>query len=334
MKSSSLLLLFLMTFLINGCAQKVTVKALAPAEISAASKTKNIAVTKFHPDSINLTDKVEAAISKQRIDGKPYFTVINRSDFNKVIKEQKIQNSGLVNESTAVEVGEILGAQAIISGSVEKPTLKDDHYYVERTKCRGKGEARQCWKIKVSCVKRTISLTAQIRMIDVKTSTVISADNVHRHQQWSRCADDSRALPTKQAGAQNLANSIANNFAYRLTPHYQYISVTLLEDPDTEYTDLQERLLENALLYIEQSRYDKGEQLLSRLIESTDSQSYVALYDLGVIYEARGDFAEAKYYYDAADKLTIEPVEEINLAVNRIVTLITNEKTAQAQMAQ
>jgi len=323
-----------MTFLINGCAKKVTVKALEPAEISAAAKTKNIAVTKFYPDYVNLTDKVEAAISKQRIDGKPYFTVINRSDFNKVIREQKLQNSGLVDESTAVEVGSILGAQAIISGSVDQPTLSDDRYYEERTKCRGKGEERQCWKIKISCLKRTISLTAQIRMIDVKTSTVISADNVRRQQQWSRCADDSRTIPSKQAGAQYLANSIANNFAYRLTPHYQYMSVVLLEDPDIEYTDLQERLLENALLYIEQSRYDKAEQLLSRLIESTDSQSYVALYDLGVIYEARGDFKEAQHYYDGADKLTIEPVEEINLAVNRIKRLINNEKTAQAQIAQ
>jgi len=320
--------------LISGCVKKVSVRALEPAEISAASKTKNIAVTKFYPDYVNLTDKVEAAISKQRIDDKPYFTVINRSDFKKVIKEQKLQNSGLIDESTAVEVGGILGAQAIISGSVDHPTLHDDKYYEERTKCRGKGEARQCWKIKVSCLKRTISLSAQIRMIDVKTSTVISADNVRRQQQWSRCADDSRSIPSKQAGAQHLANNIANSFAYRLTPHYQYLSVVLLEDPDIEYTDLQERLLENALLYIEQSRYDKAEQLLSRLIESTDSQSYVALYDLGVIYEARGDFSEAQHYYDAADKLTIEPVKEINLAVNRIVTLITNEKTAQAQIAQ
>jgi len=334
MKPSSLLLLFIMTFLINGCAQKVSVKALEPAEISAASKTKNIAVTKFSPDYVNLTDKIEAAISKQRIDGTPYFTVINRSDFKKVIKEQKLQNSGLVDASTAVEVGEILGAQAIISGSVDQPTLSDDYYYVERTKCRGKGENRQCWKVKVSCQKRVISLSAQLRMINVKTTGVIFADNVRRQQKWSRCADDSRTIPSKQAGAQYLANNIANNFAYRLTPHYQHISVTLLEDPDIEYTDLQERLLENALLYIEQSRYDKAQQLLSRLIDETNSQSYVPFYDLGVIYEARGDFKEAQHYYDAADKLTIEPIEEINLAVNRIERLINNEKTAQAQIAQ
>jgi curli biogenesis system outer membrane secretion channel CsgG len=254
MRTSSILLLLTLNLLISGCAQKVSVKALEPAEISAAAKTKNIAVTKFSPDYVNLTDKVEAAISKQRIDGKPYFTVINRSDFKKVIKEQKLQNSGLVDTSTTVEVGKVLGAQAIISGSVDRPTLKDNHYYVKRTKCRGKGEDRKCWKVKVSCQKRVISLTAQIRMINVKTSKVIFADNIHRQQTWSRCADDSRTIPSKNAGAHYLANSIANNFAYRLTPHYRHISVTLLEDPDIDYTDLQERLLENALLYIEQSR--------------------------------------------------------------------------------
>ncbi len=334
MKTSHLLFAFLTALLFSGCAQQVTVKALEPAEINGAANTKNIAVTPFHQDHVNLADKIEASISNQRIDGKPYFTVINRTDLNKVIKEQKVQNSGLIDESTAVEVGNLLGAQAIISGNVDAPTLHDDRYYVERTKCKGKGDDRKCWKINVSCMKRTIGLSAQIRMINVSTGGIIYADNVHRQQRWSRCADDTRTLPSKQSGAQYLANTIASNFAYRLTPHYRHISVTLLEEPDMEYSDMQERLLENALLYIEQSRYDKAEQLLRRLLESTASQSYVPFYNIGVIYEARGNFAEAQHYYKAADKLTIEPVKEINLAINRIQRLIEKEKIAQEQIAK
>ncbi len=334
MKSSHFLLTFAIALLLNGCAQKVTVKALEPAEINGAANTKNIAVTPFHRDYVNLADKIEASISNQRIDAKPYFTVINRRDLNKVIKEQKIQNSGLIDESTAVEVGNLLGAQAIISGSVDAPTLHDDHYYVERTKCKGEGKDRKCWKVNVSCMKRTIGLSAQIRMINVSTGGIIYADSVHRQQRWSRCADDTKTLPSRQSGAQYLANSIASNFAYKLTPHYRHISVTLLEEPDMEYSDYQERLLENALLYIEQSRYDKAEQLLRKLLESTGSQSYVPLYDIGVIYEARGNFAEAQHYYKGADDLTIEPVEEINLAVNRIQRLIEKEKIAQEQIAK
>ena len=334
MKFSSLLLLFLITVLLTGCAQKVTVKALEPAEINGAADTKLIAVTPFHQDRVNLADKIEASISKQRIDGKPYFTVINRTDINKVIKEQKLQNSGLIDESTAVEVGNLVSAQAIISGSVDQPTLHDDFYYVERTKCKGKGDARKCWKVKVSCQKRTVALSAQIRMINVTTGSIIYADNVHRQRQWRRCADDTNTLPSKQAAALSLANAIAYNFAYKLTPHYRSISVTLLEDPDLDYSDYQERLLENALLYIEHSRDDKAEQLLRRLLESTASQSYVPFYNLGVIYESRRNFTEAQHYYKAADDLTIEPVEEINLAVNRIQTLIEKEKIAQEQIAK
>ena len=330
MNFSHFLLPFSIALLFSGCAQKVTVKALEPAEINGAANTKNIAVTPFHHDYVNLADKIEASISNQRINGKPYFKVINRTDLNKIIAEQKIQNSGLIDESTAVEVGNLLGAQAIISGSVDVPTLHDDRYYVERTKCKD----GKCWKVKVSCKKRTIGLSAQIRMINVSTSGIIYADNVRRQQQWSHCADDTRTLPSKQAGTQQLANSIASNFAYKLTPHYRHISVTLLEEPDMEYSDHQEKLLENALLYIEQSRYDKAEQLLRRLLESTASQSYVPLYNIGVIYEARGNFAEAQHYYKAADNLTIEPVDEINIAVNRIQRLIEKEKIAQAQIAK
>lgn len=334
MRASHLLLAVSITVLISGCAQKVTVKALEPAEINGAANTKNIAVTPFHQDSVNLSDKIEAAVSNQSIDGKPYFNVINRSDLKKIVEEQKIQNSGLIDASTAVEVGNLLGAQAIISGSVDIPTLHDDPYYVERTKCRGKGEERQCWKVNVACLNRTIGLSVQIRMIDVSTAGIIYADNVTRKKQWNHCVDDTRTLPSKASGSQYLANTIANEFAYKLTPHYRNIAVTLLEEPDMEYSDNQEELLENALLYIEQSRYDKAEQLLRRLIDSTASQSYVPFYDIGVIYEVRRNFTEAQHYYVAADNLTIEPVEEINAAVNRIQRLIEKEKIAQEQIAK
>lgn len=324
------LFLLLMPVLFTACSQKVTVSALQPAEIAQASQTKKIAVTAFRTDYVNLADKIEASIASQSIDGKPYFTPINRSDLDKIIKEQKLQNSGLLEPSTVVEVGNLLGAQAIISGSVNKPSMKDDYYYVERTKCKDD----KCWKVRVSCKKRTITLSAQIRMIDVSNAGIIYADTPSRKRQWSHCADDTRTLPSLNAGAQQLARSIANSFAYKLTPHYQNISVSLLEDPDLEYDELQERLLKNALVYIEQKRYDKAQQLLERLVESTHQQSYVPLYDLGVLYEAQGNFSEAQHYYDAADALTIEPVEEINLAVNRIARLIKQEKVAQRQIAR
>jgi len=334
MKPSRLLLLVGAALFLSGCAQKVTVMVLEPAQISAASSTKSIAVTPFHHDTVSLADKIEAALSNQKIDKKPYFTVINRTDLNKIIDEQKIQNSGLTDESAAVEAGNLLGVQAIISGSVGRPSLHDNRYYVTRTKCQGKGADQRCWEVQVTCIKRTVDLSSQIRMINVATGEIIYADNVSRQQSWSRCADDSKTLPTTQSGAQYIANSIANDFAYKLTPHYRRLSVTLLKDPDLDYSDEQEKLLESALVYIKQSRYDKAEELLQRLIESTASQSYLPFYNIGVIYEARGDFNVAQEYYMAADQLTVEPVNEISRAVLRIAGLIDKEQLALKQISQ
>ncbi len=216
----------------SGCAQNATVKVLEPAEVSGTSNIKNIAVTPFHHDYVDLADKIEAAISNQHIDNKPYFKVINRSDLSKVVDEEKIQSSGLMDESTALKAGKLLGAQAIISGSVDIPSMHDDYYYAKRTKCQGRGEKRQCWEVKVSCDKRTVALSAQIRMIDIRTGSIIYDENASRQQQWDHCADDTGSLPSKLEATQQLADTMANTFAYKLAPHYRHLSVTHMEESD------------------------------------------------------------------------------------------------------
>jgi TolA-binding protein len=313
----------------SGCAQKVQVKALQPAEISRSAETKKIAVSPFSNDTVNLSSKIEAKIAQHRLDGKPYFTTLSRQDLDKILKEQKIQNSGLIDPSTAVEVGKVMGAQAIISGSVGQPSSSDTSYYETRTKCNKDG---QCWEIKVSCQKRIAGLAAEIRMIDTIKGDIIYADTINKTGEWAHCSDDSRPLPSSQMAAQGLADSIGNVFVYKLVPHYVYFSVELLESPDLEYSELQEKLLENSLAFIKQSRYDKAEDLLNRLVDSTGEQSYVPLYNLGVIKEAQGKYEESKALYIKADKLTIEPVEQINKAINHIDKIIDQNKKALSQI--
>jgi tetratricopeptide (TPR) repeat protein len=316
--------------MMSGCAQKVQIKALQPAEISRSAETKKIAVSQFTNDtSVSLSSKIEAKIAQHRLDGKPYFTTLSRQDLDKVLKEQKIQNSGLIDPSTAVEVGKVMGAQAIISGSVGKPSSSDTFYYEARTKCNKDG---QCWEVKVSCQKRIAGLSSEIRMIDTKKGDIIYGDTINKTEEWTHCNDDSRALPSTEMAAQTLADRIGNAFVYKLVPHYVYFTVELLEDPDLEYTENQEKLLKNSLAFIKQNRYDKAEELLSRLIESTDEKSYVPIYNIAVIKEAQGKYEEAKALYSQADKLTIEPVEQINTAINHIDKIIEQNKQALNQI--
>jgi tetratricopeptide (TPR) repeat protein len=320
-------------FLMTGCAQKVQMKALEPAEIDRVAYTKKVTVTNFQNDRVGLSRKIEANLASVKIDEKNYFTMVSRNDFDKIIQEQKIQNSGLVEQNTAVEVGNLIGAEAIISGNVGKPTSQDSYYYETRAKCTDK-KCSELTYYKVRCLKRVVGLSAEVRIVDVHKGDIIFANTLSRDAVYAHCSDDSRALPSTDMAAQSLSQAMANEFTYRLTPHYRHFEVVLLEDADLDYTDKQEQLLEVSLTYIEQGRYDKAERYLTELIDSTASKSYVAFYNLGVIKEAQGKYKEAKEYYSYADNLMIEPVEEINNAVVRIDRLIAKRNKTREQLAR
>ncbi len=332
-KTILLLTTILFMFIMSGCAQKVNVRALEPAEIDRAAATKKVAVANFDNDRVGLSGKIEAKLTKFKIDNKSYFTIVSRNDFNKIVEEQKIQNSGLVDQETVVDIGNLIGAQAIISGNVGSATAQDTYFYTKRSRCADK-KCKELIYYKVRCKKRIVGLSAELRMVDIAQGDIIYADTMNRNRTYTHCSDDSRALPSREMVAQDLAESIANSFIYKLTPHYRNFRVVLLEDGDLDYSDEQERLLEVSLTYIEQGRFDKAEQFLIQLIDSTGAQSYVAFYNLGVVKEAQGNYLEAKEYYENADNLMIEPVEEINAAVIRINSLIDKHQRTQAQLAR
>lgn len=233
MKALSFCLVFFVMLLISGCAQKVTPETLDPAEISSAANTRNIAVIPFHHDYVNLTGKIESSIAKQQLDGEPYFSLSDRTDVEKAISERNLNGGDELEASMAVKIGKVLGAQAIISGSVDTPEIQEKDYDVTRTKCKGKGEERRCWEVKVMCKKRTIALSADIRMVDVETSGIIYADTMRRESAWHVCADDSHTLPSKKSAVQSFADDIARDFANKLTPHYRRVDTTVSEKPDT-----------------------------------------------------------------------------------------------------
>lgn len=327
----TLLAVILGAIAFSGCAQKVGIQALEPAEVDRISQTKKVTITYFTNDQVGLSDKVEAKLAGFRLDKKKYFTIVSRKDFNNIIKEQKLQSSGLVDPRAAVKVGNIIGAQAIISGRVSRPAIQDSHFYEKRVKCADL-KCSELTYYNVRCTKRVASLSADIRIVDVTKGDIIYADTLSRSMTNKHCSDDSRVLPSRTMAGQELANAIANSFAYKLTPHYKQFSVTLLEKPDVEYTDRAEKLLEVSLKYIEQGRLDKAEKLLTELVDATNQKSYVPFYNLGVIKEAQGQYDDAKEYYSYADNLMIEPVEEINKAMVRIDALIDKRKRGMEQI--
>ena len=212
----------------------------------------------------------------------------------------------------------------------------DTYFFETRSKYKDKKskdkKSKEYYKYKVRCVERVVSLSAYIKMVDIQKGDIIYADDISRSETYKHCKDDSNLLPSIDMVVQNLSKSIASSFTYKLTPHYRYFNVELLDEADLDYDDNQKRLLEGSLEFIKHSDYDRAEELLIELIYLTNEKSYVAFYNLGVITEAKGQYFKAKKYYETAGVLVTEPVKVISESYFRINSLINEQEIVYKQM--
>ena len=65
--AARLFLLSIIVIIMSGCAQKVNIRALEPAEIDRAAKTKKITVVPFENDRVGLSNKIEANLVNKKI---------------------------------------------------------------------------------------------------------------------------------------------------------------------------------------------------------------------------------------------------------------------------
>ncbi|MCK5110647.1 MAG: hypothetical protein KAQ94_03925 [Arcobacteraceae bacterium] len=330
MKTYFLSLLLVGVFL-TGCTQKVTIQSLAPAKVDRATTTKKIAVMPFDNDKTGLSSKIEVAMTKKIINGKSYFTIISRTNTSKILEEQRLQYSGLINESTAVELGDLIGVEAMITGNINDASALYTYYREKRSKCIDK-KCKETRQYSVHCTKGSYFISAQIKMIDVQKGDIIYANTLNQSSEHRHCSDKSGGLPSKSQELNILSDYLSESFVSQLSPNIITFNVELLEDPDIDYTDEQEDLLENGLKYIEIGRYKKAEELFSKLLTSSNDKSYVAAYNLGVIKEIQSKYDHAQQLYLLADSLKLEPLQPIDKAVVRIRLVINNKKTVEKQI--
>jgi len=307
----------------SGCATKVNTTTVVPAEINRAAKIKRIAVTNFTKDNIGLSPKVETELVSTKIKGKKYFVVANRGDLDKVIRESKIQSEDIFDTKTAVKIGDLLGVQAIVTGVVSKTYSEDQSFYEGRSKC-GDKKCTYTVDYKVRCTKRTVGMSGNIKLIDIERGDIIHTEGLDNTSVSKHCSDQSGGLPSKDALLNAMANTAAKTFVYKLSPHEIAYQIVLLEDPDIDYTDNEEKLLENFIIVMKAGRTDKGEKFAKQLVELTKGKSYVSIYNLGVIQELNGQTQEALKSFIAADSLVVTTVPEISKALTRIRLISKN----------
>ncbi len=323
--------LIFIIFVFSGCSQKVRVESYQPAKIDRVSKTKKLSVLDFNNDTISFSSTLETKLANKKVYGKPYFNVISRKELDTILEEQRFQYSGLVNKDTTVKIGKIIGVSTLISGEVADASLNKSYYQSRRYKCLDK----KCTKSRiyfVRCVKGIYNLSVNIKMTDVELGDIIYADTMSLSQSHSHCMDHSGGLPNKGEVFNKLSLYIIDDFISVISPTKISMQVELLEDPELDYDDKQERLLENSLEYIKMGRYPKAEELLSELLNTTNDGCFVASYNLGVVKELMGKYNQAKQLYDLSESLVPEPNETVSYAVIRINNKLNDKKILQEQL--
>jgi curli biogenesis system outer membrane secretion channel CsgG len=89
------------------------------------------------------------------------FMVVERDKMNKIMEEQKLQAQGAIDAQTAVQIGKIMGLEAIVVGSVSQFGVKKEgsDYLITQSK------------------QQVADVTVDIRLIDTQSGQVLMADS-------------------------------------------------------------------------------------------------------------------------------------------------------------
>ncbi|MGC8768728.1 CsgG/HfaB family protein [Calditerrivibrio sp.] len=339
MKISTLILIFI---IIYGCAgpTKINVAvALNPRNPEVMSYRRLAVLPYSGRFGREFASKVEAMIIAQKdSSGNPYYSLVERAEVARIVDEMKFSTSYLVDQNTAVEIGKLLGARAIMVGSVNSFSVQDNPYQEKRVRCGqyqnnyikgpyGPITIPVCirWDpYYVNCVERTANMSVSSKIISVETGSIIYSSDYSDSEKSAACSDSGYAVKSSSELEYVVQNRILNNIKMDILPYKVDLSIVLKEDDDNIKNSKSREKFYSGLEFAKSNRLDRACELWKEAYE-TDKESVSLTYNLGVCSEAFGDPLLAQEYYKKADKLISKPDKIINDALFRISNIIKNK---------
>lgn len=142
-----------------------------------------------------------------------------------------------------------------------------------------------------------------MKMIDTFQDDIIYADSFSTSTVYNQCRDRNNYLPFFKDEIDYLSYGIIDEFIAQISPTIAIYNVELLDEPEITYDDNQKELLKISLEYIEKGYIQKAEELLIKLIESTQNKDFVSIYNLAVLKEYNKDYQNALDLYKLAEKV-------------------------------
>lgn len=218
------------------------------------------------------------------------FNVVERAQFDRVVNELQLGQTGVVNEATAAQVGKLLGVDAMIIGNIS--VAVEDRWLKEQRENKDKS------KYQIDCEKLVANVSASIRIVKVETGQVLGSKDDRQKFEQKKCQGDWGDLPTPEAAVEECLGKIAYNLVNYFAPRFELEKFDFAKIEGDEF----KRSNEVAKKALEDYDINTAYLQYASIVEN-DSYNDAALFNLGVIYEVVGSYKRAKEKYDLAFNL-------------------------------
>lgn len=286
---------------------------------SAAAKKLQRALMKKRKGELNPYKAYPGATVSDKLTAKlvdnGYYTVVERKKLETLLKEQSLSLSGLVEPEQALEVGRMIGAGGLLTGSGSY-SVKDIGAWEEytETKKNKKGE-----KIKVTKKRYRISRFVQAeltyRLIDLSTGKIlVSKSNrlanysagglkgIDRKGYYTATGKDehsaSAGLPDWHGIVDKLVDALNQKCVTQIAPH------TVTEK--RKIAEGKSEAMEKAVKLVKRDLWEDARRIWENTLQNPPSEEdkLAALYNLGVYAEVFGFLDQAGQKYKQCFELS------------------------------
>ncbi len=314
MKRYFCMMLFPLIFLI-GCAAPpvVSVKLHKPAQIHLPG-VKEIAIADFQ-GSEGSGNQIATLVQSILITTE-YYDIVERDKLSRVMEEQNLGMAGIVDETTAVQVGKLLGVDAMIFGEVSRYEVERDergvekiskkvgtgkYEYVEVEK-KGKKEKERREIMQTVFVDqfyriRRGSVAVNFRVVGIEDGRLLAAYSDSKSYTSDKVIEGgSKTLLPEGEILYNLSKDLCQNFVRMISPYFE----------------IEKRVLEQGkgpisvgVKYAQSDLWPEAMGAWDAAVHELPKES-AGYYNLGIGYEVQGLLDEAEQSYQTASKLKVK----------------------------
>jgi uncharacterized protein YgiM (DUF1202 family)/curli biogenesis system outer membrane secretion channel CsgG len=334
-----ILLPILLSTLWLGCAPQIRTMVLKPAEIDLHGYTR-VAVLRFDGQGgREIRDWTESALTNARVEQKPYFKVVNRSQMQQILGEQAFAATGAIDEATAAKMGKLLGVEAVIIGSVNGWEASEERHTEAREQPIWGTKPLQYKTVYVEVATRKAYVSFTANFIDVSSGEMMASETFDGERSAKAEGPGSIGqLPPRAKLLQEAANIPIDKFIKKIVPHYVPQTVELRDKSDeSSLISFREppqikalnECIKRANEFAKASQWDKSIDEWQKCLK-IKGDSAAVYYNIGVAYESKGDLVRAKENYQKAQEL--KPDEFYIKANSRIDQRLEDQKKLQVQL--